>query len=266
MSKQLTTKKEKSEKKALIIALIFMAIAWTAGFFIGRLAKRAENLEAVKDGLEILKKALITASPYILLFVNVTLILLTLAFFWQAKKLQKEYENNPDDEFLFDRLEQKLNQPIFTSNLLLISNFFLFSAMVWVIEFTEYGGNYENLFYALTMILFVLAFIIMIIINSAVLQIEKSLNPEKRGSIFDLNFNKVWEASCDEAQKAIMYQAGYMAYKTVNVTCMILWIVAFVSLCSFHTGLLPILCICIIWLVATMTYMKIAAKLERGSR
>lgn len=265
MSKQPTIKKEKSEKRALISFLIFMVIAWTAGFFFGKLAKKGENLAAAKAVFETIQKALIVASPYILLFVNVILILLTFVFFWQVKKLQKEYEKNMDDEFLFDRLEQKLNLPLFTSNLLLISNFFLFSAMVWVIEFTDYGSKYENLFYALTMILFVLVFVSMIMINRAVLQIEKSLNPEKRGSIFDLNFNKVWETSCDEAQKAIMYRAGYMAYKAVNATCVILWIVSFVSLLSFHTGLLPGLCICIIWLVATMTYMKIAAKLERGN-
>ena len=46
-----------------------------------------------------------------------------------------------------------------------------------------------------------------------IVELEKKLNPEKKGDVIETNFSKKWEDSCDEAQKMIIYEAGYRAYR-----------------------------------------------------
>ena len=39
------------------------------------------------------------------------------------------------------------------------------------------------------------------LIAKLVVDLEKKLNPEKKGSVFEMQFQKTWLESCDEAQK-----------------------------------------------------------------
>jgi hypothetical protein len=91
----------------------------------------------------------------------------------------------------------------------------------------------------------------------------KKFNPEKKGSAFDMNFQKQWEDSCDEGQKLVLYKSGYTAYKYVNYTCLILLVLGMVSMISFKTGILPILFVSAIYLVTTIAFTVTSMKLEK---
>ena len=39
------------------------------------------------------------------------------------------------------------------------------------------------------------------------------MNPEKKGSIFDMHFSKKWADSCDEAEMIMACKAGYKSFK-----------------------------------------------------
>lgn len=70
-------------------------------------------------------------------------------------------------------------------------------------------------------------------------------------------------SSCDEAERLIMYRAGYQAFLSTNVVCLILCIVIFIFTFLFKTDIMGFVYVCMILLVNNVSYMTRAAKLER---
>lgn len=94
--------------------------------------------------------------------------------------------------------------------------------------------------------------------------LEKEMNPSKKGSVYDAKFRDKWEESCDELEKIKIYKSAYKAYKTTAMTCMVLWVVTACLSIAFKTGPLPSIAVTVIWLVQTVSYCREAIKLERG--
>ena len=94
-------------------------------------------------------------------------------------------------------------------------------------------------------------------------KLEKQINPEKRGSVFDVKFQKQWLESCDEAEKLMVYRCGFRAYQVGNKVCMGLWLVALFLQLWADTGLFPVLSICVIWLSMVAAYVLASIRLER---
>ena len=97
-------------------------------------------------------------------------------------------------------------------------------------------------------------------IQAKTIDLEKKLNPEKKGNIFDSNFSKDWENSCDEAEKAKIYKSGYKAFKVAVISCMAMWIISVFGQLFFNTGLLPCITLTVIWLSMTIAYYVEAVK------
>ncbi|NLT11260.1 MAG: DUF3169 family protein [Clostridiaceae bacterium] len=79
-------------------------------------------------------------------------------------------------------------------------------------------------------------------------------NPEKQGSVLDLQFFRKWESSSDEAQKQLMYKAGYRAFCTANLASVCIWTIALLAQLFFGTGVFPVVCICAVWLALNASY------------
>lgn len=132
----------------------------------------------------------------------------------------------------------------------------------------DYGATstYHSIIIILDFISMILLWIICTYVLNKIVAIEKDLNPEKEGSIFELNFNKKWLSSCDEAQKLIMYKAAYKAYKISNVSCMILWCAAFVLMLIEPGFLFAVIFVTIIMIVNNISFMVAGAKYERNNK
>ena len=105
-----------------------------------------------------------------------------------------------------------------------------------------------------------------IIGQQKIVDFEKKLNPEKRGSVYDSKFAKKWYESCDEAERSIICQAALSAYRAGNTACLILWALLIVGHMLFNSGLLPIAVVTVFWLILTLSYSLKAYRLERGRR
>jgi hypothetical protein len=117
-------------------------------------------------------------------------------------------------------------------------------------------------------LLLCLAELIVSLFWSSVLQqkavdLEKQINPEKRGSVYDLKFAKKWEDSCDEREKMIIYKSAYLAYKTTSRFCIGLSIVLMLGSLPFGYGPLPAGAVLLVWLVQLVRYCVAAMKLEK---
>ena len=82
----------------------------------------------------------------------------------------------------------------------------------------------------------------------------KEINPEKKGSVYDLKFRKTWIASCDEAEQLQIYRAAFRAYTAMNYAALGMFLVCFIGMLSWHFGLLPITMVLFVWLTGVIVY------------
>lgn len=258
--------KKENEKKIYIIFITVMIVLYGAGYFLGRLVAKGEKSGSLDTILTFLKNNLIEIVPPLFLLLAVVSVIILMVFYVSCQKKYKKLQDNREDDDLWDALEEKLNQPMILANAMQIVNLFFFGCIICIAEFHSYGknGGYEAIVLAVDVILVFLTLVLHLVVSRGIVEIEKSLNPEKRGNVFDFRFNEVWLESCDEAQKLITYKAGYAAFKNTNITCMVLWILTFIGMFIFKSGIYPLLCVCLIWLVNSLSYMVRAARLEKG--
>ena len=81
----------------------------------------------------------------------------------------------------------------------------------------------------------------------------QAAHPEKRGDMNSKNFQKDWMASCDEAEKEML---GKMIQILLCAT-MILHLV-------FHTGILAVIVVGVIYLTMTLTYHRSCVSLQKA--
>ena len=93
-----------------------------------------------------------------------------------------------------------------------------------------------------------------ILIQQRIVDLSKRMAPEKKGSVYDIHFQKKWFESCDEAEKLMAGQCAYKAYSASTKACAGLWLVFTLSALFLSTGLLPILAVCLIWAVNQCVY------------
>lgn len=227
-------KNKKSDKKIYITFIVVMAVLYGAGYLAGRLVARGEksgNLEAV---LKVLKNSFASIMPPFYLVLAVVSLFVVCMLYLSCKKMYKTLQADSENNNLWDCLDDKLNQSLILSNVMSIMNIFFFGCVIWLVEFVSYGknGGYEAVIVIADCIFFVVLLAVELLVPKGIVDIEKKLNPEKQGNVFDFKFNEVWLSCCDEAQKLMTYQAAYKAFMDTNITCIVLYILTFIgSLC-----------------------------------
>ena len=170
-------------------------------------------------------------------------------------------ESGEPDEQIIEAVEDKLSQGMFILSVIMIVQMLFFGIMMADLE------NIADYSFAIAMVatgVFVVGNLAQLKQQQLMVDLEKEMNPSKKGSVYDAKFRDKWEESCDELEKIIIYKSAYKAYKTTALTCVILWIVTATLSIAFKTGPLPSIAVSIIWLVQTVSYCREAMKLERG--
>ena len=178
-----------------------------------------------------------------------------------AKVTGESGESGEPDEQIIEAVEDKLSQGMFILSVIMIVQMLFFGIMMADLE------NIADSSFALAMAatgVFVAGNLAQLKQQQLMVDLEKEMNPSKKGSVYDAKFRDKWEESCDELEKIIIYKSAYKAYKTTALTCVILWIVTATLSIAFKTGPLPSIAVSIIWLVQTVSYCREAMKLERG--
>lgn len=258
--------KKENNRKTFIIFITVMVVLYAAGYIVGVLVAKGERNGSLEKMISFLKNDFVKVIPPFYLLLSVVSFIIVFVLYMQCKMMYKKLLANTEDDNLWDCLENKMNQPLIISNVMQIIDIFFFGCIIWAAFFVSYGrnGGYESVILVIDSVFFFALIVINLVVSRGLIEIEKKLNPEKRGNVFAFKFNQVWMDSCDEAQKLIAYQAGYQSFKNTNLTCTIMWVLVFAGMFMFKTGVCPLLVVCIIWLVNSVSYMLRAAKLERG--
>lgn len=256
-------------KRLLVMVCLCAAAGGVIGFFL-MFARDwiSENIgikdEAIQSYLGLISLAVYVAG---------TIFLFVMAFFQysRAKKLAVSW--NGEDEAVMDAIEKKQNLAMLWNNMLMIFFFLFFALVIGVSGIFELARTIETGIPELSMFRIIAFFgsvptlfmgvILYMVIYKCVFDLQKKLNPEKQGSVYDFQFDKKWEESCDEAQKQMMYKAGYKAFRAGNMTCLGFWLISIFGLGFFQTGVFPVVCICAIWLALNISYSRSVIQRER---
>lgn len=272
---------KKKEVKKFIIFMIILAISFAGGLAIGAIIAMLKKDNGFDNLMQHLTDKCVVATPIVYFSLSTVLLIIIFILYGicnkqfkrilNLKSTQTDADMDLDDDEdetseldrLCDNLDNKLNYPLILSNIMLILSMFLFSAIFCVIDYAGKKDTYSMLTISLSFVFFIGIYVVNIVIGRGCIEMTKKLNPEKEGYVFDTKFRDVWFNSCDEAQQLMIYKAGYVAFKRVSTACTILWIVSFVGMMIFKTGIYPVLVVCVIWMINSVSYMVEAAKLER---
>lgn len=257
-------KKNKTLKSALIYIAIMLALGflgYLSGGLIAKIENSGINFKDIFNNSNIYNYAV-----YIITWIFVASLLIvggiTIINYLKAKKSFKNWDG--EDEESINKVEKTLSKSMLISNTALIIDYFLLAAYIYFTgsDKLTLSENIIGINSTISMATFLISLIFYVVIQRAIVELEKKINPEKKGEVLDMNFQKEWEQSLDEAEMIMACKAGYKSFKVTNFTCVMLWMISLISQLVFDTGILPALFVTIIWLVSTLTYQIEAMRLE----
>lgn len=243
--------KNKEIKKAAVLIAVCIVLM-ILGFICGRMLR---GLDVVAMLQNVSDRSIGIALTVVYAVLTVVGMGIMIGTYVRSTAMIKHWDGEDEDEIM--RIEGYLNYPVITASVLMIFSCCLFSCCC-------YYMLHESRIYDLVPILCeVICLAGTFTITKKTIDLEKQLNPEKKGSLLDLTFQRQWMASCDEAQRLNAYRAGFAGFQAGNIACLVMWIMVFIGQLVLRTGVLPIVSICIVWFVMTIAYMYTALKLEK---
>lgn len=257
---------KREDKKAMRIFIPLMIVSFFFGAFGGFFVLILKNFLTGDSGVSFvetfhnLQLSITDPVCYLVLFASLAFSIAGGILFAQAKK-QIEAMDSTDEEFA-NRADEKMNYV-----LLIVS---VHTIVSWLLTgIGLYGLSVKEDFNLIPLLVGVGGFIISLIdttiLQQRVVNYVKNLNPEKRGSVFDPKFQKEWINSCDEAERFYIYRCSFTSYRITQFSCMVLLVILLIIGMAFPIGIVPFVCVCIIWGVQTLSYAVTAIRLSYSS-
>lgn len=255
----------KNEDKRLRGKYILLLIAcFVGGGLFGLLLAGGSTRQKMMEGMsEMLGTALMTAAPYMVLLFAILAGLIVTVLYRQARKLYASWDG--EEEALMKQIEGRLSIAILVVGVETIL-FFLFT-IIFLVSMEEMGKADDAQGLMPRLVVYLAGFILMMVSQifgqQKIVNMEKEMNPEKKGSVYDVKFQKKWLDSCDEAEQMAIYKAGFASCQMVNKLCMVLMFVNMAGIMFWNWGMVPAFMIAIIWLVSLISYCVKADQLSK---
>ena len=266
-----TLEKKKEENKLedqkalpkLVVLTILSGIF--GGCFSGMAIFSAKYLKkhAGEDLVKVFHEAQMSLGDYagyVTILLTVLLSIVSFTFYKRSKKLLQDQDI--EDEDVHKQVEQKLSISLLLSNINSLFSFLLFGTAFYCMDIRDTSSNLPLFSIILAMAGFILQTISTSINQQKVVNLEKEMNPEKEGSVYDFQFHKKWMNSCDEAERFFAYKCAFSAYQATQIVCLILSLLLTLVGMVFPIGLLPLLCVTIIWGVSSVVYIVQTMKID----
>lgn len=255
---------KKKTVKAVIILIALCLVGGVFGFFVGSMSGEIDNLDltALKS---FVKAALIYATPVALIAVFAFVTIFSLVSYIKARKATSEWDGE-DEEFI-EKVEDQLGINISVLSIGLIMVYSLFG----INAYAQFHLASDDVFLSMwplsvaTLMAMIATIVYNTIIQRACVQLVKKINPEKKGEVLAVNFQKEWEESMDEAQKLMLFETGFRTYKVMNYVILAAWLFTTLGI-MFGMGLMPMLIVSALWLTMTITYAVYGHKIEHKNK
>lgn len=232
----------------LLGAMVFGGVMGTLGFTAGRLGAADAAAEAL---VSLLRAGMLWGIP-----------LATLALagpgWWLYFSARKGYRGwDGEDEAVIDRVEVRLSWALLlTAPAMALDMFFLTAASIYSAGAVVFGVLGE----------LAVSCGVLVVLQQKVVDLEKEINPEKRGSVYERHFQKTWMDSCDESEQRQIGMAAYKAQKATMYTCLALWLGLTILDNALSVGLLPMAVVLVIFGVSQTSYALECIRLQKADR
>lgn len=254
MSKQEKGENRKALPKFALTMLGSLLLGGLLGFAVGvgRFFVAADNLIPWING------ALSAATPW---GIPVTSVLTLGPAFFLYRSAAKKFAawGGGDEDETSESIEASLSWVLLLSAVQLLINFFFMAA------FCVYYMDADIDALALVGV-FVVSDALVIFAQQKTVDLERKMNPEKHGSVYDTKFQKKWLESCDESERRQIGQACYKAYMVATRFCLGLWLVLVILSMVFEMSILPVFVLLLVWGVLQVTYTLECIRLGKHSR
>ncbi len=242
------SKKEKSEnRKALpkftLSLLGSLLVGGAVGFAVGLTRAFGLDTEALARGLNVLLAA---ATPW---GIPVTSVLTLGSCFFLYRSAARKFAvwDGGDEDETSESIDTALSWVLLLSAVQLLLNLFFLSA------FCIYWMDRDIRALALVGV-FLLSCGLVIFAQQKAVDLERKMNPEKHGSVYDAKFQKKWLDSCDESERRQIGEASRRAYMVTTRLCLGLWLALVILSMLFDMSLLPVFVLLLVWGTMQVTY------------
>ena len=200
-------------------------------------------------------------APWLMVALAVVTPAVCIPMYRHAKALLASWDG--EDEDTSSVIDGKLSAVLWASSASLVLAFFLIAA-TYSVGFASFDSWESTVLIFIGIVAFLAILVESILIQQKCVDAAKQMSPEKKASIYDMQFQKKWVDDCDEAEKIMIGKCAFKAYSAVNRVCAIAAIVLAICALVFGIGFLPSLAVCIIWMVNLSVYCKEAMRYAKA--
>lgn len=248
-------KKTNKIKWGIIIGIICCigVPAFKFGRIVGRSIKTGKgivNIGKIFDNIDMGTAGVAFTIAFIL--VEAALLILAAVAYSRAKKCAAKWDGEDENEI--ELIEKDLSIVLLMANVVDITSVGFLGCCCYLLI-----GTITALIFLAAAVM-IISYLLTVVLTHKAVELEKKLNPEKKGSIFDLDFQKKWVGSFDEAELIQSYKACYVAFMTTNK---MFYIFAFTLLFAqfiFKIGIVPLISVTTLWLVLNVSYVLACMK------
>lgn len=254
-------KEDKKPKKIFYLVCIGSAVV---GVISGFFAAFVEDSTAINDWINAGTDMLNQASLYVGVVTSVVVAIWAWVLYHKSRKAYAVWDE--EDDVTMDKIETDLSLALIVTNGNLILTYIM--SVVGFGQIPNFYGNKAMIIQKFVLFAagLILSMVVAMVASVKIVNFEKEMNPEKKGSAYDFDFQKKWLASCDEAEKLVNYKASFAAYKSVNIACMILWMLCMYGMSIWKWDNVPVLMVGVIWMTSYISYSVETLKLSKNAK
>lgn len=254
----------KTTKKKFAIRIVLSLIV---GMILGILS--AIGTDLLKENASGVAKTILQKFPVIQLYVfpglmlvfNIVCVIINENFF-KKSQMQIDTWDGEDDEHI-NLADLYLNKASMISSIQIIIIQILFAVITYNLM-KNLQSAMDAAVVLIAVVIYFIGLLSTVFQQNHLIRLIKEYAPEKKGNVYDKNFHDVWLASCDEAERHIIYEIAYKTFRFMNTVFSICLVIATIIGMFFPTGILFAVIIGLLWLIMTCYYTKESIKMENG--
>ena len=247
MNEEIREENKKEDKKYLVKFLIILACSFIVGIVAGIGIAFFEDVPELPETISsTVKNFVVMLAPYVSIVYVVVIGIALFATHKKASIMAAAWDGEDEEEY--EKIDAMLGNVLYALSIGMVITYFFFAIGFEDIGKRSISGDVCYFFG------FIAAMVMIMVGQSAMIKLTKELNPEKKGSIYDMKFVDKWEDSCDEAEKILIYKCAYKTYNKMSGLYIGLWIFCVFGNAIFDFGFMPVTMVSVLWLCQVCFY------------
>lgn len=123
-------------------------------------------------------------------------------------------------------------------------------------DFIAQASKSENILLLITFVVFILICFYEGYWQVRFVKLTQKIDPAKKGDPTSTKFQEQWIASCDEAERQMIYQASHKTYIKMQKIIPVLILITMLSHLMWDTGIMAVAIVGIVWVLQTWFYCR----------